>query len=121
MGRVLHGSATTTHAIRAAIQRSQASAAELSRTYGFYPRMFLEAVFWIARTGALWCDLPPGFGNWNTIYRRFQDWARVGVFEIIFNALSDDPEMEMAWWMQQSSRSIARHRALKGDTAPSYR
>ncbi len=34
MGQVLHGSATTTHAMRAAIQRSQASAAELSRTYG---------------------------------------------------------------------------------------
>lgn len=33
MGQILHGSATTTHAIRAAIQRSQASIAELSRTF----------------------------------------------------------------------------------------
>ena len=38
MGQVRHGSATTTHAIRAAIQRSQASAAELSRTYGINPK-----------------------------------------------------------------------------------
>ncbi len=38
MGRVLHGSATTTHAIRAAIQRSTASSAELSRTYGVNPK-----------------------------------------------------------------------------------
>ncbi|MBW1758214.1 MAG: IS481 family transposase [Deltaproteobacteria bacterium] len=34
MGQVLHGCAATTHAVRAAIQRSQASIAELSRTYG---------------------------------------------------------------------------------------
>ena len=38
MGQVLHGSATTTHAIRAAIQRSTASNAELSRTYGLNPK-----------------------------------------------------------------------------------
>ncbi|WP_371228026.1 IS481 family transposase [Roseovarius sp. 2305UL8-3] len=34
MGQVRHGSATTTHAVRAAIQRSQASTAELSRELG---------------------------------------------------------------------------------------
>lgn len=38
MGQVLHGSATTTHAVRAAIQRSQASLSELSRTYGINPK-----------------------------------------------------------------------------------
>jgi len=37
MGQVRHGSATTTHAIRAAIQRSQASIAELSRALGINP------------------------------------------------------------------------------------
>ena len=34
MGQIRHGCATTTHAIRAAIQRSQASNAELSRELG---------------------------------------------------------------------------------------
>ena len=34
MGQVLHGSAKTTHAVRAELQRSQASAAELARRYG---------------------------------------------------------------------------------------
>src|SRR5262245_24731054 len=34
MGQVLHGSATTTHAIRAAIQRSKASIQALSERYG---------------------------------------------------------------------------------------
>jgi transposase InsO family protein len=34
MGQVLHGSATTTHAIRAAVQRSEASVAQLAERYG---------------------------------------------------------------------------------------
>jgi transposase-like protein len=38
MGQVRHGSATTTHAVRAAIQRPQASIAELSRELGINPK-----------------------------------------------------------------------------------
>ena len=37
MGQVLHGSATTTHAIRAAIQRSKASLQALSERLGLVP------------------------------------------------------------------------------------
>src|SRR5260221_9292533 len=38
MGQVLHGSATTTHAIRAAIQRSKASLQALSERHGINPK-----------------------------------------------------------------------------------
>src|SRR5215468_5921300 len=38
MGQVLHGSATTTHAVRAAIQRSKATAKELAERYGLNPK-----------------------------------------------------------------------------------
>ena len=38
MGQVRHGSATTTHAIRAAIQRLQASLATLSPELGINPK-----------------------------------------------------------------------------------
>ena len=34
MGQVLHGSATTTYAVRAAIQRSKAPIAEIAEKYG---------------------------------------------------------------------------------------
>jgi transposase len=59
-------------------------------------RLFLEAVFWIARTGAPWRDLPPYFGNWNTVFKRFRHWVKSGVFKRIFEAVSDDPDMEYA-------------------------
>jgi transposase InsO family protein len=48
MGQVLHGCAATTHAVRAAIQRSEASIAELSRTYGVNPKTIAK---WKKREG----------------------------------------------------------------------
>jgi len=57
-------------------------------------RLFLEAVLWIARTGSPWRDLPEHFGHWNSIWRRFRRWALKGVFERLFNSLSDDPDFE---------------------------
>ena len=57
-------------------------------------RLFVEAVLWVARTGAPWRDLPSGFGNWNSVFRRFRRWAQKGVFVSIFEALSGDPDFE---------------------------
>ena len=57
-------------------------------------RLFLEAVLWKVRVGGPWRDLPPGFGNWNSIFRRFRRWARDGVFDRIFAAVSGDPDFE---------------------------
>ena len=47
MGQVLHGSATTTHAIRAAIQRSKASIQALSERHGINPKTVAK---WRRRT-----------------------------------------------------------------------
>ncbi|MBU2077915.1 MAG: IS5 family transposase [Alphaproteobacteria bacterium] len=59
-------------------------------------RLFLEAVLWIVRTDAPWRDLPPVFGNWNSTFRRFRRWVQADVFKRIFDALSDEPDMEYA-------------------------
>ena len=59
-------------------------------------RLFVEGVLWIARTGSPWRDLPPGFGKWNTVFKRYRDWAKAGVFQRLFEALSGDPDMEYA-------------------------
>lgn len=59
-------------------------------------RLFLEAVLWRVRAGLPWRDLPPEFGNWNTQFRRFRRWAAAGVFDTLFEALSQDPDFEYA-------------------------
>ena len=57
-------------------------------------RLFLEAVFWVVRTGSPWRDLPPEFGKWNTVFKRFRDWVKADVFQKLFDAVSDQPDME---------------------------
>lgn len=54
-------------------------------------RLFFEAVLWKVRVGAPWRDLPPGFGEWNSIFRR---WTQAGVFDRIFEAVSGDADFE---------------------------
>ncbi len=57
-------------------------------------RLFMEAIFWLARTGAHWRALPAYFGKWNSVYVRFNRWCRDGVFESLFKAMSSDPDFE---------------------------
>ena len=57
-------------------------------------RLFLEAVLWKVRVGSPWRDLPPDFGPWNSVFRRFRRWAEAGVFDRIFEAATGDPDFE---------------------------
>jgi transposase len=57
-------------------------------------RMFVEGVLWIVRTGSPRRDLPEAFGEWNSVFRRFSRWSRKGVWQRIFEAMSDDPDFE---------------------------
>ena len=55
MGQVLHGSATTTEAVRRAIQHSQESLRRLAKRYGVNPKTIAK---WKARSSV--SDLPTG-------------------------------------------------------------
>jgi transposase len=59
-------------------------------------RLFVEGVLWIVRAGAPWRDLPEQFGKWSSVWQRFRRWAKNGVFERVFTALSQDPDFEYA-------------------------
>ena len=55
-------------------------------------RLFINAVFWIFRTGAPWRDLPPDYGDWKNTHRRFCRWRDAGVWEKLLALLMEEPD-----------------------------
>ena len=74
-------------------------------------RLFPEAVLWRIRTGSPWRDLPERFGNWNSVFKRFRRWAVSGVFERVFNVLSDDFDFECVFI---DGTIVSAHRKASG-------
>ena len=64
-------------------------------------RLFINAVFWIIRTGAPWRDLPPDYGNWSNVHRRFIRWRNKGIWEKLLEILIHEPDYE--WLMIDAS------------------
>ncbi len=74
-------------------------------------RLFMEAVLWRFRTGSPWRDLPARFGNWNSVFKRFRRWALSGVFELVFNALSEEFDLE---WVFVDGTVVQAHQKASG-------
>jgi transposase len=68
-------------------------------------RLFIDAVVWLAKTGVPWRDLPERFGKWNTVWKRFDRWARKGVWQKVFEQLQD-PDLE---WLILDSTIVRAH------------
>ena len=52
-------------------------------------RRTLDAIFWIARTGAPWRDLPEELGNWNSAHRQYRRWTASGLWDLMLDALAE--------------------------------
>ncbi|WP_425364712.1 IS5 family transposase [Candidatus Tisiphia endosymbiont of Mystacides longicornis] len=74
-------------------------------------RTFVNAVMWIFRTGAPWRDLPPDYGNWKNVHRRFCRWRDNGVWENVLNIFINDPDFE---WLMIDSTFVKAHKAGLG-------
>ena len=57
-------------------------------------RRFVEAVFWMARSGSQWRMLPKEFGSWIAIYRRFARLCNNGIWYKMLYYFANDADME---------------------------
>ena len=73
-------------------------------------RLFVNAILWMAKTGAPWRDLPERFGLWGSVWKRFDRWAAKGVWKRVFEALQD-PDLE---WMILDSTVVRAHQHAAG-------
>ena len=74
-------------------------------------RLFLEAILWMARSGASWRLLPKGYGHWNTVYQRFADWSEKGIWQGMFEYMADDPDWE---YVMIDSTIVRAHACASG-------
>jgi len=55
-------------------------------------RAYFEGMMWMARSGVQWRLLPVEFGKWNSVFRRYRRWGKVGVFDALIKSLAETVE-----------------------------
>ena len=71
-------------------------------------RKVLNGIYWRLRTGSPWRDIPERYGPSTTCSNRFRRWARIGVWDRIFAAVSQayDGDLQM---IDASSIRVHQH------------
>lgn len=77
-------------------------------------RRVLDAVFWIARTGSPWRDLPGELGRWASVYKQFLRWTRSGLWDVLMQALAESGLVPDSVQMVDSTVVRAHHCAAGG-------
>ena len=55
-------------------------------------RLFIDAVLYVAKTGCGWRQLPPEYGKWNSVWRRFNRFSESNIWEKVLNDLKSKNE-----------------------------
>ena len=74
-------------------------------------RRFLNALLWMARSGARWRDLPQELGDYGTVKRRYYRWIEMGVLDGILAALAREADLE---WLMIDSTIVRAHQHAAG-------
>jgi len=69
-------------------------------------RRFLNALLWMARSGARWRDLPEELGDYATVKRRYYRWIEMGVLDEFLAALAREADLE---WLMIDSTIVRAH------------
>ena len=74
-------------------------------------RRFMEALLWMARSGARWRDLPECLGDYRTVKRRYYDWIERGVLDDILDAVSTELDIK---WVSVDATVVRAHQHAAG-------
>ena len=74
-------------------------------------RMTVEGILFRIRTGQPWRDLPPEFGHWNSVYKKFNAWSKKGIWRRLLNALVIEPDLE---WIFMDGSYVKAHQHSAG-------
>jgi transposase len=68
----------------------------------------LNGIYWRLRTGSPWADIPERYGPATTCASRFRRWAKIGVWDRIFEAVlrAYDGDLQM---VDSSSIQVHQH------------
>ena len=50
-------------------------------------RIMMNGIIYWLNTGVVWRDLLKRFGPWQSVYGRFRNWTKAGIWEKVFNEL----------------------------------
>lgn len=57
-------------------------------------KSFVESIYWMARTGAQWRELPEMYGKWNSVFSRFNSWAKKHIWDSLLTFCAKEPDLE---------------------------
>jgi transposase len=79
-------------------------------------RTVINGILFRTRASCPWRDLPPGFGNWKTIYGRHRRWSRDGTWEMILGRLQAgcDQAEGKGWTISADSSVVRAHQHAAG-------
>ena len=74
-------------------------------------RRFLNALLWMARSGARWRDLPERLGDYEAVKRRYYRWIERGVLDGMLAALAREADLE---WLMIDATIVRAHQHAAG-------
>lgn len=74
-------------------------------------RLSVEGMLYRIKNGCPWRTLPKEFGNWNTIFKKFNAWSKDGKIYLVFKVLSFDQDTE---WIFIDGSVVRAHQHSSG-------
>ena len=80
-------------------------------------RLAFNGILWILKSGAPWRFLPSKYGKWNSVYKKFQQWIKAGVFE---NLTRSNAERGEFFTLDSTFCKVHRHALGARKNAPGH-